>query len=404
MKHNCEYKRLGDVCDFRRGLTYSKNEESQTPTDVAVVRSNNIDLSTYSFITDDLKYLVSNFVVPKDKILVKDSILMCMSNGSSSHIGKVAYIDKDYPYAFGGFMGLILPHDIESKYLYYFFRSQTFKIAVDKLGNGINIANLKFSTLSKLPILVPLKNEQQKIVSELDVINELLAIRKEQLKELDNLAQSLFYDTFGDPITNPKGWKVVKLKDLSTLITNGNTPKGGEKVYVESGIMFLRSQNVWRNCLKMDDVAFIDEETNLSMKGSILHHNDLLITKTGRINTENSSLGRTALFIGEDYTANINGHVYLVRLKENTNPIFVLYILISEQFRELIRKVCVGAIDKRQLNRNHIEDFPIICPPKDLQDRYAKQIEMIENQKAVLNESLKELQTLLDSRMDYWFN
>ena len=133
-------------------------------------------------------------------------------------------------------------------------------------------------------------------------------------------------------------------------------------------------------------------------------HNDLLITKTGRINTENSSLGRTALFEGEDGSANINGHVYLVRLKKGMMHKFVLYILISNAYRELIRKTCVGGIDKRQLNRNHIEDFPIIFPPMDLQSEYVKRVEIIEHQKSLLNSTVKDLETLLASRMQYWFD
>lgn len=133
-------------------------------------------------------------------------------------------------------------------------------------------------------------------------------------------------------------------------------------------------------------------------------HNDLLITKTGRINTENSSLGRAALFEGEDRSANINGHVYLVRLKENMVHKFVLYILISNSYRELIRKTCVGGIDKRQLNRDHIEDFPIIFPPLDMQKLYVKKIEKIEQQKEQLNSTISDLETLLASRMQYWFD
>jgi type I restriction enzyme S subunit len=220
--------------------------------------------------------------------------------------------------------------------------------------------------LAPTVISYPSLSEQKSIVSELDRINELISLKKAQLNDLDALAQSIFYEMFGDPVVNEKNWKVKKLGEISTLISNGNTPKGGSDVYVEKGYLFLRSQNVWKNRLELDDVAFIDAQTHTKLKKSILMHNDLLITKTGRINTENSSLGRTALFEGEDGSANINGHVYLARLKKGMMHKFVLYILISNAYRELIRKTCVGGIDKRQLNRNHIEDFPIIFPPIDL--------------------------------------
>ena len=209
---------------------------------------------------------------------------------------------------------------------------------------------------------------------------------------------------FGDPVENEKGWEVKKLGEISSLICNGNTPKGGSEVYVDNGILFLRSQNVWKNRLDLDDVAFIDEATHKSLKKSALNHNDLLITKTGRVNTENSSLGRTALFEGEDGSANINGHVYLVRLKEGMVHKYVLYILISNSYRELIRRTCVGGIDKRQLNKNHIEDLPIILPPLPLQRLFAQRIEQIEREKSEVQKSIQDLETLLASRMQYWFD
>lgn len=330
---------------------------------------------------------------------------MCMSNGSKQHLGKVAFIEKEYPYAFGGFMGLIVPNEdkLVPKFTYYYFCSQKFKAYLSAIGNGANINNIKYIDIAKDSIPLPPLSTQLAIVSELDKINELICLKKEQLKDLDKLAQSIFYEMFGDPVENEKGWEVKKLGDICSLICNGNTPKGGSEVYVDNGILFLRSQNVWKNRLDLDDVAFIDEATHKSLKKSALNHYDLLITKTGRVNTENSSLGRTALFEGEDGSANINGHVYLVRLKEGMVHKYVLYILISNSYRELIRRTCVGGIDKRQLNKNHIEDFPIIFPPLPLQHLFAQRIEQIEHQKSEVQKAITDLETLLASRMQYWF-
>ena len=291
-------------------------------------------------------------------------------------------------------------YEINSSFLYYYLKGYKW--------NGANKAvmglTLNKATISKHNLSIPPLSTQQSIVSELDKINELIRLKKEQLKDYDNLAQSIFYEMFGDPVVNEKGWEVKKLGELSDLICNGNTPKGGSEVYVDTGFLFLRSQNVWKNRIELDDVAFIDEATHKSLKKSSLKHNDLLITKTGRINTENSSLGRTALFEGEDNSANINGHVYLVRLKDGMVHKFVLYILISNSYRELIRKTCVGGIDKRQLNKDHIEDFPIIFPPIELQKKYVERIELIEKQKEQVRSTIQDLETLLASRMQYWFD
>ncbi|MDX8417564.1 restriction endonuclease subunit S [Absicoccus intestinalis] len=239
------------------------------------------------------------------------------------------------------------------------------------LVNGATRQKLTQAMMRKM--LIPKRhiNEQQTIVRNLNKICQVKWLREQELERLDTLIKARFVEMFGEPIANPMGWTVKRLKDVSVLITNGNTPKGGSKNYVESGITFLRSQNVWRNRIELDDVAFIDAETHESMKKSSLHHDDILITKTGRINTENSSLGRAALFKGADDSANINGHVYLVRLDGSIVPEFVVTILTGEAYRKYIRKVCVGGIDKRQINVDQVEDFPIIIPPYERQKMFA---------------------------------
>jgi restriction endonuclease S subunit len=405
MKQGWEIKKLGDIAKFYRGLTYSKGDEVPSSTNM-VLRSNNVDLETNALVYDDMKCLREDLLVDEDKKVKANSILICMSNGSKQHIGKVAYIQDNIDYAFGGFMGLIVPtKDIEGKYLYYSCVSHHFKHFLAGIGNGIGITNLRFSDLSSYCFPVPPIAEQEKIVAELDCLSGIIEKKKQQLKELDNLAQSIFYEMFGNPVENDKGWKVLKLKELSSLIINGTTPKGGAEVYVDNGILFLRSQNVWRNHIDYEDVAHIDEKTNASMKKSILHKHDILITKTGRINTENSSLGRAALFEGETGSANINGHVYLIRINEKlVLSRFVLSILTGIAYRDYIRKVCVGGIDKRQINKEHVEEFPIIIPSVSMQKQYVETVEAIEKQKELIKQSIQETETLFNSRMDYYFN
>lgn len=204
---------------------------------------------------------------------------------------------------------------------------------------------------------------------------------KKELNCLDGLIKARFVELFGDPVANPMHWPVKRLKELAIQINSGNTPKGGSENYVEKGITFFRSQNVWKDRLEMDDIAYIDEKTHESMKRSSLKHGDILMTKTGRINTENSSLGRAALYEGEDDMANVNGHVYFIRLKEGVNNKFVLRVLVSPEYRDLIRSVCVGGIDKRQLNKEHIEEFPIIYPPSEMIDNYIEFVEQVNKSK-----------------------
>ena len=286
-------------------------------------------------------------------------------------------------------------------YLYYFLSSKRDQFVKDGVGGAQ--PNISAGYLKNVQFgLIPMQ-QQIDIVEKLDKVEKLIALRKEQLAKLDQLVKSRFIELFGEPIANQKNLPVKTLKEISTLITNGNTPKGGSENYVENGITFLRSQNVWRNNIVLDDVAYIDEETHENMKKSSVHYKDILITKTGRINTENSSLGRAALYLGEDDSANINGHVYLVRLDDTVVPEYVVTILTGEAYRRYIRKVCVGGIDKRQINLDQVEEFPIILPPKEQQEQFADFARQIDKSKLAIQQSLDKLETLKKSLMQEYF-
>ncbi len=268
---------------------------------------------------------------------------------------------------------------IDTNYLYYYLKSK--KEYVNSLGRGVAQNNINMSMLRKFEVPVPAIDDQKQIVDVLEKANSIIECRKTELQRLDDLIKARFVEMFGDPVANPMRWPVKKLKELVVQVNSGNTPKGGSEVYVDEGITFFRSQNVWKDRLEMNDIAYIDEETHASMRRSSLKHGDILMTKTGRINTENSSLGRAALYLGEDDAANVNGHVYFIRLKPSVNNRFILRILVSNEYRDLIRNVCVGGIDKRQLNKDHIEEFPIICPPDELVDEYIALVEQVNKYK-----------------------
>lgn len=292
---------------------------------------------------------------------------------------------------------------VSKEYLCYFMRSDSYYTKL--LGNvtGTTRKRISRKNLGNVELDIPLKKKQKEVVKQLDSLSRVINLRKNEIQLLDNLIKARFVELFGDPVANPMHWPVKRLKELAIQINSGNTPKGGSENYVEKGITFFRSQNVWKDRLEMDDIAYIDEKTHESMKRSSLKHGDILMTKTGRINTENSSLGRAALYEGEDDMANVNGHVYFIRLKEGVNNKFVLRVLVSPEYRDLIRSVCVGGIDKRQLNKEHIEEFPIIYPPSEMIDNYIEFVEQVNKSKVAVQKALDETQMLFDSLMQKYF-
>ena len=282
---------------------------------------------------------------------------------------------------------------VDINYLNRFFQKRGFADVI----SGSAQPQITRTGLEKITIPLPPLEEQKRIAAILDKADALRRKREKASALTDDLLRSVFLDMFSDPVANPKGWRVERLNNLSTKIRSGSTPVGGSKVYVEKGVVFLRSQNVWRKKLELDDVVYIDEATHRKMNNTSLKNGDILITKTGRINTENSSLGRAAFFLGEDGSANINGHVYLVRPKPEVLNEFVLYIITTKEYRDYIRSVCVGGIDKRQINKEHLEQFPIIYPPIEDQQKFIERLQVIEKQKLALNKQFRLANNMFSS-------
>ena len=388
-------KELGEIIT---GNTPSKKtEEFWNSEDICFVKPDIIAGNGVNEIMDSNEY-ISEEARKKARVVGKNSIFItCIGS-----IGKIG-IASDGEYAFNQQINAIIPNDrVQAKYLAYnllFNKPRLVAIANAPVVPIINKGQFGEFTVNVETDI----DRQSEIVDVLDKLTQIIQQRNKEISALDNLIKARFVEMFGDPVANPFDWPVKRLAEISLLITNGNTPKGGSENYVDKGIMFLRSQNVWRNRIDLDDVAYIDEATHSAMKKSSVHDRDILITKTGRINTENSSLGRAALFRGKDNSANINGHVYLVRLDGETIPEYVVSILTSESYRRYIRRVCVGGIDKRQINLDQVEDFPIITPPKAMQQQFADFVAQIDKSKATVQKALDETQLLFDSLMQQYF-
>ena len=372
-----------------------------------IEKSEYMMLSSKNIFDDEITFDEPRFLSQKDferehkrtKIAVGDVLLTIVGT-----VGRTAVVDEDMPaFALQRSVAVLHPkNDVcLPRFLMYALRGK--RTYIENRAKGVAQKGIYLKEVSDIDIYIPDISNQEIIINKLDKVNAIIKLRQEELLALDDLIKARFVELFGDPVANPMHWPVKRLKELAIQINSGNTPKGGSENYVEKGITFFRSQNVWKDRLEMDDIAYIDEKTHESMKRSSLKHGDILMTKTGRINTENSSLGRAALYEGEDDMANVNGHVYFIRLKEGVNNKFVLRVLVSPEYRDLIRSVCVGGIDKRQLNKEHIEEFPIIYPPSEMIDNYIEFVEQVNKSKVAVQKALDETQMLFDSLMQKYF-
>lgn len=163
--------KLSEICDFSRGLTYSKSDEVEKSNNI-VLRASNIDLNSNSLNLEDLRYIKDSIKIKSDKIVKKDSLIICTASGSKAHVGKVALIDQNYGYAFGGFMGQLSPlPECDPKFLFYILTSREFKDHLMNLNDGTNINNLRFSDIADYEILLPSLEDQREIANKLDSVS-----------------------------------------------------------------------------------------------------------------------------------------------------------------------------------------------------------------------------------------
>lgn len=171
-------KPLREVCTFQRGLTYAKSDEVDFPGHT-VLRANNIDLASHKLDFSELKFIAQEISIAPSKFVQRGSLLICTASGSKAHLGKVAYIDSDYGYAYGGFMGQITPlQDVDGRFLFYALTAPAYKNFIDELSDGVNINNLKFDDLGRFQIQLPPLSEQRRIVAILDEAFDAIATAK----------------------------------------------------------------------------------------------------------------------------------------------------------------------------------------------------------------------------------
>jgi type I restriction enzyme S subunit len=170
------------------------------------------------------------------------------------------------------------------------------------------------------------------------------------------------------PFELPKGWEWIKLGEVLRKIGAGSTPLGGKQVYLNEGIPFLRSQNVWDEGLKLDDVAFISLETHLKMSGTHVCAGDLLFNITG------ASIGRCAIVPSSFETGNVSQHVTIVRAASKEILQFLHLVLISKHVQQTVMDVQVG-VSREGLSIGKLGQFIIPMPPLAEQHRIVAKVD-----------------------------
>ena len=339
MKEGWEYKKLGEVATFTRGLTYSKNDEAEI-SDNIVLRSNNVDLSTGKLNFDELKYLKPEFLIPEEKKVKKGSLLMCMSNGSKIHLGKVALINDDYPYAFGGFMALVTPNEeLNPQFFNYSLSSPEYKDFIKKLSEGANINNIKVKELELFTIPVPPLSEQQSIVDYLDSAFAKIDAMKANAEKALNEAKALFQASLKEMLEPKEGWEEKIFGDVCWYNKNNGIHKGTRYVgmeHIEQGAGSLLGT------ISSDDVL---SNTFAFSKGDVLY-------------------GRLRPYLKKVIVADFDGccstEIFPIQSKEIVAS-FLMYWFLTDEITNKVNATCAGCRMPRG-NMNDVLKFDISYP------------------------------------------
>ena len=388
MKQGWEYKKLGEVGNIVTGSTPStKDESNYSPREYCFVKPSDLPSQGIAIIKET-EYYVSTKGLSKSRILPSGSVLVsCIGS-----IGKIGVLTKEA--CSNQQINAIIPkNEIDSKFIAYSIYAYRFML--ESIANAPVVPIINKTDFSKIQIGIPPKSTQLAIVSELDKINELIRLKKEQLKDYDNLAQSIFYQMFGDPVENEMGWEVKKLGDLAIVKTGPFGSMLHKEDYIYDGIPLVNPVHM-KNFKIVADVEFtISKEKACELENYMLQNNDVVFARRGDI-------GRCAIVSEKEQGYLCGTGSLFVRFIENIESIFIMYIVRSESFSEHLISKAKGAT-MLNINSSTIADLCIPLPPLPLQQLFAQRIEQIEKQKAEVQKAIADLETLLASRMQYWF-
>ena len=391
MKEGWAYKRIDEVCSIARG---------GSPRPIKKYITNDTNGLNWIKIGDTDKggkyiYSTKEKILPeglkKSRWVEEDEFLL----SNSMSFGR-PYILKTNGCIHDGWLVL---RDYQ-KYLnidffYYVLSSENVQRQFRTKAQGSTVSNLNTERVASVIIPVPSLSEQEGIVERLDAafaqIDELKCNAEKQLAE----ARALFQSALTQAMQPKSGWEEKTLKEITTKIGSGATPKGGKAVYIEKGVALVRSMNVHNGFFKFDNLAHIlDEAANL-LNGVELKQNDVLFNITG------ASIARCCVLPDDVLPARVNQHVAIIRPKADiVDPRFLSYVLISKTHQNELLSIGLSGATRQALTKkdleNHVVSLPLPNKQKEILDyldnylSHVRELEEISRKTAAECDALKQ--------------
>jgi type I restriction enzyme S subunit len=297
---------------------------------------------------------------------------------------------------------------VNPEYFYYYFSSPQGKGKVRSLVNQVAAAGIRGSELALLKIPLPEKQYQNQVAGILANYDNLIENNNRRIAILEDMAQSLYREwfvkfrfpghencQFKDSALGriPEGWGVEKLKDITSKIGSGATPRGGKGAYKSEGTPLIRSMNIYDSQFISKNLAFIDDAQAEKLKNVVVEPGDVLLNITG------ASVARCAIVPTAFTPARVNQHVSIIRINGScicSN--YVLYTLISHTGKTRLLNIAQGGATREAITKVHIESFEILIPPEEISESFSDLASPVTREKELLflkNENMKQQRDML---------
>ena len=277
-------------------------------------------------------------------------------------------------------------------YLYYFLLSKRDQFVKDGVGGAQ--PNISAGYLKNVQFdLVPVR-QQEVIVERLDKIENLIALRKEQLAKLDELVKARFVEMFGIYPANQMGWETGKIRD-----TVADVRYGSSRPAVDGGkYPYLRMNNItYGGELDLSDVKRIDVPENELDKCTV-RRGDVLFNRTN----SKELVGKTCVYDRDEMMV-LAGFVIRVRVNDRVLPEFLSAFLNTDFSKKTLSEMCKAAIGQANINAQEMQNIGLYLPPLELQRQFVQFKKQVDKSKLTVQQSLDKLELLKKALMQKYF-
>ncbi len=381
---------LEEIADVIRGVTFSKADATDMPREglMPVLRAGNI--SDELDVKNNLVFVDQDKISPK-QVLRKSDIVVCMSSGSASVLGKSAILRSDWNGSFGAFLATVRPDPrlTDPVYVSHFLRSPSFRRWASG-SSGIGIKNIRASDLKKFPIPLPPLDEQKRIAAILDQADTLCRLRQRAIDRLNTLGQAMFHEMFSSASAKQQGFRRLELNEViqkGDKINYGVVQPGDA---VEDGVPLVRVGDLLKPLVNQSELKRISKSVEEKYSRSRLNGDEILVACVG-------SIGAIALADSSMSGFNIARAVARLRVDEaKANRLFLAEQLKTQRVQRYFQSE-TRAVAQPTLNIKQLKETEIFLPPMEKQIEFSERFEELRQHLSLHARGMEKTETLFAS-------